>query len=92
MVNNVTSLQWKLISKKSTHKRNLILITIIVSLILLLLIILTWNSCGVKHIVLLNDVSNYEKTLDPEFCDALIFKIENFNEQCQPEIEILDCG
>lgn len=50
------------------------------------------NSCGLKHIVILNDLKTYESTLDPEFCEELIEKIDSFNMQCQPEVEILDCG
>ena len=50
------------------------------------------NSCGLKHIAILNDLKNYESTLDPEFCEELVEKIDSFNTQCKPEVEILDCG
>ena len=50
------------------------------------------NSCGLKHITILNDLKTYESTLDPEFCEELVEKIDSFNIQCKPEVEILDCG
>lgn len=50
------------------------------------------NSCGLKHIAILNDLKTYESTLDPEFCEELVEKIDSFNMQCKPEVEILDCG
>lgn len=42
--------------------------------------------------LLISDISNYERTLDPEFCELLIDKIDVFNDDCEPKIEILDCG
>jgi len=49
-------------------------------------------SCGIQHMLLINDISVYENSLDPEFCEKIIENIEMFNENCEPEIEILDCG
>ena len=54
--------------------------------------IISDNSCGVKHILIVNDLNVYEQSLDPEFCDDLVEKIDLFNSQCEPQIEILDCG
>ena len=50
------------------------------------------NSCGIQHITILNDIKTFEQNEDPEFCEATVHKILEFNEQCQPYIEILDCG
>ena len=49
-------------------------------------------SCGIQHIVIMADLDSYEKSLDPEFCDVLVEKINLFNADCKPEVEILDCG
>jgi len=49
-------------------------------------------SCGFKHIVIMTDLKSYETSLDPEFCDALVEKINLFNLDCKPKVEILDCG
>lgn len=53
---------------------------------------LTVYSCGIQHIVIISDLKSYEKSLDPEFCNVLVEKINLFNVDCKPEVEILDCG
>ena len=50
------------------------------------------NTCGIQHITLLNDIKTFEQNEDPEFCEVTVHKILEYNEQCQPYIEILDCG
>lgn len=50
------------------------------------------NSCGIQHVFLLNDIKTFEQNEDPEFCEVTVNKILNFNEQCEPYVEILDCG
>lgn len=57
-----------------------------------LFLITSGDSCGIRHIVIINDLKNYEKSLDPEFCEELVEKIDSFNMQCSPYVEILDCG
>jgi hypothetical protein len=42
--------------------------------------------------LIINDIFQYEKSLNPEFCELLVEKINSFNETCEPKIEILDCG
>lgn len=48
--------------------------------------------CGLQHIVIMADLESYEKSFDPEFCNVLVEKINLFNADCKPEVEILDCG
>ncbi len=48
--------------------------------------------CGLQHIVIMTDLKSYEKSFDPEFCNVLVEKINLFNADCKPEVEILDCG
>ena len=69
----------------------LILLAILASIILALLSF-TGNSCGIQHMLILNDISSYEKSLDPEFCEIIVEKIDSFNDSCEPQIEILDCS
>jgi len=83
------SLQSKLISQK-TKFRNLIFAFFGISILLVLL--MSGNFCGIQHMVLVNDLKTYEQSLDPEKCELLVEKIDLFNEKCEPEIEILDCG
>jgi len=50
------------------------------------------NFCGIRQISLLEDIKNFELNQDPGFCEKTVAKILEFNEQCEPYIEILDCG
>jgi len=90
MENNVTSPQWKLIFQKINLK-NLIIVTFGI-LIVGLLINFSNYSCTPQHMMIIDDVSLYEKSLDPEFCEIIVEKINSFNDDCEPKIEILDCG
>ena len=90
MENNVTFPQWKLIFQKANLK-NFILLGIFGSIIAVL-IIFTGDSCGMRHILILNEIASYEKSFEPELCEVVVEKIDSFNDQCEPQIEILDCG
>lgn len=50
------------------------------------------NSCGIKHLLIINDLKSYDTSMDPEFCEELLEKIDDFNMECTPYVEILDCG
>jgi len=84
------SLQWKLIFQKISLK-NLILISIVI-FVIGISISLTGYSCGIQHMVILNEINSYEKSFEPELCEIIVEKIDLFNDDCQPQIEILDCG
>jgi len=71
--------------------KNLILILILISIVVLI-VIFTGNSCGIQHMLILNDLFSYEQSLDPELCEMIVEKIDFFNDSCKPQIEILDCG
>ncbi|NJK77549.1 MAG: hypothetical protein HC944_00010 [Nanoarchaeota archaeon] len=49
-------------------------------------------SCGFQHIVIIYDLKSYGQSLNPEFCDGLIQRINIFNADCEPQVEIFDCG
>ncbi len=77
----------------SQNPRNYIIFGIIgISIIILIISTGELNSCGIKHVTLLNDIQTFEQNSDPEFCENTVNKILEFNEQCEPYIEILDCG
>jgi hypothetical protein len=80
-----------LTSLKTKKIKNIILICIGISAIVLVLLI-SDSSCGVKHIAIITDLQSYEKSLDPEFCEELVERIDSYNVQCMPQVEILDCG
>jgi len=71
------------------------LLIVILAGILILVLILNndlWNFCGIRHIAILDEIQRYETTLEPELCESLIYKIDEFNEACDMEVEIIDCG
>ncbi len=83
-------LQWKLIFQKINFK-NLVFIGIFF-LIILILIVFSNDFCGIRHMLILNEITSYEKSLEPEFCEMIVENIDLFNDDCEPQIEILDCG
>ena len=83
-------LQWKLILQKINLKN----LTLILFGILFIGIMISFigNSCRIEYILIINDISSYDQSLDPEFCEIIVEKIDLFNDSCEPQIEILDCG
>lgn len=80
-----------MILQKIKTIRSLILISAGIFAVIILIGFLT-SSCGLQHIVIINDLKSYEQSLDPEFCDGLIQRINLFNDDCEPQVEIFDCG
>lgn len=76
---------------KNRTIKTIILISVGISFVIFVILILD-NSCGFRHISILNDLKTFETLEDPEFCEELVEKIDLFNEQCMPQVEILDCG
>ncbi len=73
-------------------KKIIILIIIGISIITLVISSGELNSCGIRHVTLINDIKTFEQNGDPEFCETTVNNILEFNQQCEPYIEILDCG
>ena len=84
--------QSKLTSQKPRNSKKLILIGLAISALIVGISFAAMNSCGVRHVILVNDIKSYENSLDPEFCYTLVQNILEFNEQCNNSIEIFDCG
>jgi len=68
------------------------LIIICISIVVFFLSSGQLNTCGIQHVALVEDIKTFENNQDPEFCAVTVNKILEFNEQCEPYIEILDCG
>ncbi len=83
-------LQWKLIFQKTSF--TILILIIIGILIVIFLISTTGNFCGLQHMTIITEIKSYEKSLDPEFCEVIVEKIDFFNDECEPQIEILDCS
>ena len=82
--------QWKLIFQKTRIKN----LTIILFGVLFVVLIIGFidDPCSVNHFVITNEISSYEKSLDPELCENILEKIDSYNDMCASQIEILDCG
>ena len=75
------------------QKPKIIILSLIgISIILFVLSSDGLNSCGIQHVTILNDIKTFEQNGVPEFCAMTVNKILEYNEQCEPYIEILDCG
>jgi len=90
MENCETYLQLKLTSVNHKTLRNIFVVVVGISIVLIFGF--TWNSCSFMYISILNDIDQYEETLDPEFCETTVYRIDAFNDECEPKIEIIDCG
>ena len=84
------SLQLKLTLQKIKSIRNLIFISAGILVVVLLGFVI--SSCGIQHITIINDLKSYDESFDPEFCDGLVERINLFNDDCDPKVEIIDCG
>jgi hypothetical protein len=84
------SLQWKLTLQRINLKNSSLIIfgilffTVVVGLIV--------YPCGIEYFLIYRDAYSYEQSYDPEFCEVLVERIYLFNEKCESEIEIFDCG
>ena len=83
-------LQWKLIFQKTNIKYFISIL--LASFLLLGFWMFTNDSCTVDSVVINNQINSYEKSLDPEFCENILEQIDIHNDQCESQIEILDCG
>lgn len=85
-------LQLKLILQKPKKLKKSILIGIAISILFVGIIFVSLNSCGVRHVMIINDIKSYEDSMDPEFCYEMVENILDYNEKCNDSIEIFDCG
>lgn len=81
----------KLISQSKSKKKFYLLIGLL-SIAGILLMFTILDSCVYKHANILGEISILEKNFDPVTCEIILDRIINFNGQCEPEIEIMDCG
>ena len=82
--------QWKLIFQKTRIKN----LTIILFGVLFVALVVGFmgDSCAVDNFIITNEISLYEKSLDPELCENILEKINSYNDMCTSQMEILDCG
>ena len=82
--------QWKLIFKKTNSKYFALILGGL--FVVMLFMLNNNNSCSVDYVLITNDISTYEQSLDPEYCENILEEINLYNDQCEYQIEILDCG
>ena len=92
MANNEMYLLLKLISQKPKKLKTILAISTVLVFLGVLLSFQLVNSCEVEHVSILSEVQTYEKSFDPESCERTVYKILDYNEKCEPDIEILDCS
>jgi len=73
-------------------KPRIVLLTVTCLVIFAIFVLIQKPFCGIEHLIIMSDLAYYEQTLDPEFCESLVHRIDSFNEDCEPYVEILDCG
>ena len=84
------SLPWKLTLQKINLKNSSLIIfgilffTTVVGFAIYL--------CGFEYFLIIRDVYSYEQSYEPEFCEILVERIHLFNDNCEFQIEIFDCG
>lgn len=57
-----------------------------------LLLYQNFYSCSAKQFAIIDEIVDYEKTLDPNTCISLSEKITELNYECSYDFEIPDCG
>ncbi len=48
--------------------------------------------CGIEYFLIVRDVYSYEQSYDSEFCEVLVERIYSFNDRCEYQMEIFECG
>lgn len=69
-----------------------VIVAVVLAVIFAAVLIYLADSCGLRHIWIVSDLEEYDRTLDPMLCSAILERIYEFNEECKPPMEILDCG
>ncbi len=81
----------KLISQSKSKKKFYLLFGLLPIMGILLAFYIS-DSCVYQHASILGNLSDLEKNFDPVTCEIILDRVINFNEKCEPEIEIMDCG
>lgn len=83
-------LPWKLIFQKTNLKYFILIL--FASFFIFVFTTFTNTSCSVDSLIISNQINEYYQSLDPEFCENILEHIDRYNDQCESQIEILDCG
>ncbi|MCH9658279.1 hypothetical protein K0U27_06225 [archaeon] len=84
------SLQWKLTLQRINLKNSSLILFGILCLVTVAGIAV--YPCGIEYFLMVRDAYSYEQSYDPEFCEVLVERIYLFNDRCESQMEIFDCG
>ena len=84
------SLPWKLTLQKINLKNSSLIIFGILFFATVVGFVI--YPCGIEYFLIIRDAYSYEQSYDPEFCEVLVERIHLFNDRCESQIEIFDCG
>ena len=84
------SLPWKLTLQKINLKNSSLIIFGILFFATVVGFVI--YPCGIEYFLIIRDVYSYEQSNDPEFCEVLVERIYLFNDNCESQMEIFDCG
>jgi len=82
----------KLTSQQNKKIKNSLIIVGVFFALVLVFTPFVWGSCGIQHILINEGLKQYDKDMEPDSCASLVEKIIDFNDDCDSEIEIIDCG
>jgi hypothetical protein len=76
------------------QKHNYFKISVIAGVIIIssLLLFQNFNSCPAKQFSIIDEIIQYESTMDPNICVSIAEKIDKFNYECSAGFETLECG
>ena len=84
------SLTWKLTLQKINLKNSSLIIFGI--LFFSTVVGFAVYPCGIEYFLITRDAYSYEQSYDSEFCEVLVERIYLFNDNCESQMEIFDCG
>lgn len=61
-------------------------------LISTLILFQNFNSCNAKQFSIIDEIIQYEQTMDPVMCVSIVEKISTLNAECSSGLETPDCG
>ncbi|MEM3008029.1 MAG: hypothetical protein QXW37_01165 [Candidatus Nitrosotenuis sp.] len=76
------------------QRHNYFRIALVGGIIIIATLILfqNFNSCPAKQFSIIDEIVEYERTLDPNICISIAEKIDRLNNECNSGLETLDCG
>lgn len=78
-----------MISPKKSRNAGILVLVVASAAVLILS---QWTFCGPRHVMITGAVSDLGDSFDPERCQMVLDDILTFNDDCDEQIGIIDCG